>query len=181
MESFRIKCAIACCALMLVAACSNNKNSNNGSSNNNNGGNTVSSMTITYTDPSGTAKSFAANDSNAVMQSVANTTEGQTVIQMCGNIDTNNDCSQLMIMTVNGAAAGTYSIKAGDTSSQIVYHDDESGTAYHYESSTGAITLTSVGAAGEPVQGVFSAVLECSSGCTGTTNASGTFSVVLSQ
>lgn len=106
------------------------------------------------------------------------------MIHICSDVDKDNDCSILIIMTVAGTTAQTYSMTDPAALTQIVYHDDETetGVLSHYLSNGGQIVMSEVGAAGgEFVKGTFNSTLACNSGCAGNIALTGTFSVALTQ
>ncbi len=51
----------------------------------------------------------------------------------------------------------------------------KSGNSIIYSATSGTITISSVGEAGEPITGSFDVILTCITNCAGTTSASGTF------
>lgn len=173
MKYFQIKWAALSFGLLLLAACSGGGG----------GGKTPSTLTITAVDSAGKTSTLAADTSNATFVGTKNTTENKTVIQMCADVDKDNDCSQVIIMTMDGTSEKEYDISSLDSVSQIVYHDDdlENGITKHYISNNGKIKVTGIGTAGDPVRGTFNATLECNAGCTGNVNVTGSFNVVLSN
>jgi hypothetical protein len=144
----------------------------------------ASSLSITTTDVAGTATTYTADGSNSIIAAHKDPITGKTIVQVCSDLDRDNDCSVLIIMSIDGTTAQTYSMASPDSLTQIVYHDDETetGVLSHYLSSDGQIVVTEIGSsAGELVKGTFSSTLECNSYCSGNIVLSGTFSVVLSQ
>jgi hypothetical protein len=144
----------------------------------------ASSLSITTTDVAGTATTYTADGSNSIIAANKDPVTGKTIVQVCSDLDKDNDCSVLILMTIDGTTAQTYSMSSPDSLTQIVYHDDEAetGVLSHYLSSDGQIVVTESGSsAGESVKGTFSSTLACNAGCSGNIVLSGTFSVVLSQ
>jgi hypothetical protein len=115
------------------------------------------------------------------MSAYTNTTENKTIVQICRDLDQDNDCSQLVMMTIDGTTAQNYPITAIDSPSQIVYQDDDAveGITNHYLSTGGQINVTRLDSQG--IEGWFSATVECNWGCTGSRPISGAFNIPLSQ
>jgi hypothetical protein len=164
MKIFQIRWALLIVAVALLAACSRSGSSASDSV-----------MTVKSTDQSGTQTEYTARSSSAITQGNTISNENKTILQICGDVDKDEDCSQMMVMTIDGTTPGQYTIDSIDASSQIIYHDE----LKNYVSTSGDIFVTSLGNAGGAAQGRFNAVLECSSGCTGTVNMTGSFNVVL--
>jgi hypothetical protein len=165
--------AIAVLGALLLAACSGGKGSPAPGN----------SLSISATDGTGTTTTFTANDSNATITAYRSAAENKTFVQVCADVDKDNDCSHLFIVTIDGTTAQTYPM-APDAVTQLVYHDDETetGVLSHYRSSDGAIQVTELGAsAGDAVKGTFDTTLACNSGCSGNLAVSGSFSVALTQ
>jgi hypothetical protein len=115
------------------------------------------------------------------MSAYKNTTENKTIIHICRDLDQDNDCSQLVMLTIDGTTAKNYPIAAIDSPSQIVYQDDDAaeGVIKHYLSTSGQINVTRLD--GQGVEGWFSATVECNWGCVGSRPISGAFNIPLSQ
>ncbi len=131
---------------------------------------------INSTNASGQQTTFVADSSNSVMSAFTNTIENRTVVQLCSDVDKDNDCSKLMVITVDGTDANDYAMDSPDSATTIAYHDDdaENGVINHYISTGGDVRVIENGST---LKGTFTANLECVAGCTGTTSISGTFSV----
>jgi len=114
------------------------------------------------------------------MSAYTNTAENKTIIQICSDQDQDNDCSKLVILTIDGTTAQNYPITAIDSPSQIVYQDDDAveGVTNHYLSTSGQINVTRLDSS---VEGWFTATVECNSGCVGSRPISGSFNIPLSQ
>jgi hypothetical protein len=174
MRFFQIKWTVLSIGVALLAACSSGG-----------GGSTAtappapSTLSITSTIPGKPAVNVA-DASNTIMSAYKNTTDNKTIVQICHDLDQDNDCSQLVILTIDGTTAQTYTIASIESPSQIVYQDDDAaeGIVNHYLSTSGQINVTSID--GGFVVGTFSATVECSSGCTGTVPISGDFNIPLS-
>ncbi len=154
--------------VLLLAACSSG------------GGTPSNTIKIVKSDASENQTTYVSNSSNSIMSAFTNTIDNKTVIQLCRDVDKDNDCSKVMIMTIDGISPQTYTIDSPESATTIVYHDDkpERGVANHYIGTSGTIVVTGTGQA---LRGSFSAVLECNSGCTGTANVTGSFNVDISQ
>lgn len=143
---------------------------------------TANTMSITST-TSPAREQLVADTSNAIMSAHRNTTEDKTIIQICRDDDQDNDCSQLVILTIDGTTAKNYPITAIDSPSQIVYQDDDlqesAGIVNHYLSTSGQINVTRLDST--TVEGTFSATVECNWGCVGSLPISGAFNLPLSQ
>lgn len=173
MKLFKIKWSVLSIGVLLLAACSGG------------GGSTSANrMSITTTDASGTQTTFVATSANSMFSAYTNTTENKTVVEICSDVDHDNDCSKLMIMTIDGTTAQKYAMDSIESLSQIVYHDDdpETGVTNHYISNSGEIKVNSIDiTSGGTVKGAFNATLECNSGCTGTVGVTGNYYFVLNQ
>ncbi len=165
------KWAVFIAAAFLLAACS--KGSSSGGASN--------TMSIKSTDATGAVKVFTATTANSVMSATTNTTDDTTTIQICSDVDADNDCSKLVIMTINGTSAQDYTMDSMDSPNQVVFHDDDATETIinHYVSNGGDINVTQND--GSVVKGNFSTVFECNSGCTGTVLATGYFNIDVSQ
>lgn len=175
MKLNRMNLAVWSLGALMLAACGGSKSEPAAPS---------SSLSITTTDVAGTATTYTADVSNSIIATHKDPVTGKTIVQVCSDLDRDNDCSVLIIMTIDGTTAQTYSMASPDSLTQIVYHDDETetGVLSHYLSRDGQIVLTEVGSsAGELVKGSFTSTLECNAYCSGNIVLSGTFSVVLSQ
>ena len=177
MKNSAIKWIVLIIAVVLLAACSK-------------GGDTPAAaiapaaprtLSITNTISPTTQAQLVADTSNAIMTAHKNTTENKTIIQICRDADQDDDCSQLVILTIDGTTAKNYPITAIDSPSQIVYQDDDAteGVVNHYLSTSGQINVTKLD--DTSVVGTFSATVECNWGCTGTVPISGAFNLPLYQ
>ncbi len=173
MKLIGTKWALAGLAALLLAACGGKSSSSTPAA-------PAKTLSITTANGTGTTTSFDATSANSTYSAHQSATEGKTVIQVCGDVDADQDCSQLIVMTLDGTTAKTYSLTAPDALSQIAYHDDESetGVLAHYLTSDGQVVVTEVGA---HVKGTFTAALTCNSGCSGNVNVTGSFDVPVSQ
>jgi hypothetical protein len=174
MRIHRLSWAIAVLGALLLTACSGGKGSPAPGN----------SLSISATDGTGATTTFTANDSNAIITAHKSVAENKTFIQVCADVDADNDCSHLFVVTIDGTTAQTYSMATPDAVTQVVYHDDETetGVLSHYRSGDGAIQVTELGSsAGEAVKGTFDTTLTCNSGCSGNLAVSGSFSVALTQ
>lgn len=178
MKFFQTKWIVLSIGLLLLAACSSG------------GGDSVTttpppaalnSLTISNTITPATQAVNVADASNSIMTAHRNTTEDKTIIQICRDVDQDDDCSQLVILTIDGTTAKNYPITAIDSPSQIVYQDDDAveGIVNHYLSTSGQINVTRLDS--QFVEGWFSATVECNWGCTGTLPISGAFNLPVSQ
>jgi hypothetical protein len=179
MNFTRMKWAAGALGVLLLAAC------------NSGGGGAVipptapgSSLSITTIDALGTRSTFTADSSNSIITAHSNADEGQTIIEICSDVNKDNDCSRLMVLTIDGTSAQKYTMASIDSPSQIVYHDDESaeGASSHYVSHDGEIDVSSMDTSGKGfVKGTFSANLACTSGCSGVIAVSGNYNVALNR
>ena len=176
MKLIRMNLAVWSLGALLLAACSS-------------GGNKTppapgSSLSITTTNAAGVPSTYTADNSNSIITAHKNEIENKTIIKICSDLDRDNDCSVLIIMTLDGTTARTYSMNTPDALTQIIYHDDETETGLisHYLSSDGQIVVSESGSsAGEWVKGSFASTLACNAGCAGNIVLAGTFSLALSE
>ncbi len=143
-----------------------------------------STMTITTTNAAGTKDVFTASASNSMITAHTDPATNQTVIEICSDVDQDNDCSRLMVMTIDGTSPAKYAMTSPASISQIVYHDDESETGIlsHYISSDGEIDVDSIDDSGKGnVKGSFTANLACNSGCSGNIAVTGTYDIALNR
>ena len=178
MKNFQMKWIVLTIGVALLAACTSG------------GGETVTSarahaarntLTISNTISPATQEVNVADASNSIMTAHKNTTDNKTVIQICRDVDQDDDCSQLVILTIDGTTAQNYPIAAVDSVSQIVYQDDDAveGIINHYLSTSGQINVTRLDS--QIVEGWYSATVECNWGCIGTRPISGAFNLPVSQ
>jgi hypothetical protein len=175
MKYFRTNWIILSVGMLLLAACSGSGG----------GGGTpaANTLSITNVNPATVAQEaiLIADRTNAMMTAHKNTTENKTIIQICRDVDRDNDCSQLIIMTIDGTTAQKYTMNSIESLSQIVYQDDDfnEGTIYHYLSNGGEITVTRYDA--NAIAGTFNASLERTDGGTEATNIfiNGSFNIDL--
>jgi hypothetical protein len=172
MKTIRKSWAIWAAGALLLAACSSGGG----------GGTTPTSankLTLTTTDGTGATATITADDTNAIVTTHVSDADGKTLVQICADVDKDNDCSHLVIMTIDGTTAQTYPMDDTDplNNNQIVYHDDEteSGILSHYLGTKGQIVLSEVGAPGAQVKGTFTTTLACNSGCAGNLTLAGEF------
>ncbi len=174
MNFFKIKWAVLSLGVLLLAACSSGSGSSPSGS----------SIVMTATDATGAQTTFVATDANSLFSAHTNTTENKTVIEVCSDVDKNNDCSKVMIMTIDGTTAQKYTMDSADALSQIVWHSDDPEGSFtnHYLSSAGEIGVESINdTTGGFVAGTINATLECNSGCSGTATVSGKYQIALGQ
>jgi hypothetical protein len=178
MKFFQLKWIVLSIGLALLAACSSG------------GGDAVTAppppaarntLTISNTISPATQAVNVADTSNSIMTAHRNTTENKTIVQICRDVDQDDDCSQLVLLTIDGTTAKNYPISAVDSPSQIVYQDDDAveGIVNHYLSTSGQINVTRLDSQG--IEGWFSATVECNWGCIGTRPISGAFNLPVSQ
>jgi hypothetical protein len=144
----------------------------------------ANAMTLSTTDPAGVTTTFTADNTNSIITTHKSEIENKTIVQICSDVDRDNDCSVMIIMTLDGTTAQTYSMDSAESLNQIVYHDDETetGVLSHYISTGGQIVVSEVGSSkDDPVKGTFTAALACISGCSGNIALSGTFGFALSE
>ncbi len=177
MKLSQMKWAAGAFAVLLLAACSSGG-----------GGGIVtapgSTMSITTVDAAGTSSTFTANASNSVITAHTDPIQNQTVIEICSDVDKDNDCSRMMILTIDGTSSAKYPVTAPASLSQIVYHDDETetGVLSHYLSDTGEVDVDSIDDSGKGnVKGSFTANLACNSGCSGNIAVTGTYDIALNR
>jgi len=176
MKLIRMNLAVWSLGALLLAACSGSSDKKVAAP--------VNTLSISTTDAAGATTTFTADNSNSIISAYKNATENKTFVQICSDLDKDNDCSVMIVMTIDGTTAQTYSMSTPGTLTQIIYHDDETetGVLSHYLSSDGQIVVTDSGAsAGEPLKGSFTSTLACNSGCSGNIVLSGTFNVAMSQ
>jgi len=175
MKNIKIKWLLFGIAVALLAACSKGSDAPSALA-----PAAPSTLQITNTVP-GKPAMAVAEKSNTIMSAYKNTIENKTIIQICHDLDQDNDCSQLVILTIDGTTAKNYAIDSIESPSQIVYQDDDAveGIVNHYLSKSGQINVTRLDSS--TVEGTFSATVECNSGCTGTVPISGNFNIPLSQ
>ena len=171
MKLNRTSLAIAGLGALLLGACGGKSSSSPAP---------VTAMSITTDNGAGTTTRVDATSANSTYSAYQNATQGQTIVQVCADVDADQDCSHIVILTLDGTTAKTYSVTAPDAVSQINYHDDETetGVVSHYQSSDGQVVVTEVGAS---VKGTFAATMACNNGCAGNVTISGSFDVPLSQ
>lgn len=178
MKLSQMKWAAGIFAVLLLAACSSGGG----------GGIPVtapgSTMSITTVDAAGTSSTFTANASNSIITAHTDPVQNKTVIEICSDVDNDNDCSRVMILTLDGTSAQKYAMTSQQSLSQIVYHDDETetGVLSHYLSDTGEVDVDSIDDSGKGnVKGSFTANLACNSGCSGNIAVTGTYDIALNR
>jgi len=178
MKFTRMKWAICGLCVLLLAACSSGSSGGGGTPA------AANSMSITTTDSAGAKSTFTADNSNSIISAYKNDVENKTIVQICSDVDKDNDCSRLIIITIDGTTAQKYSMNSPDSLTQIVYQDDETETGIlsHYMSSDGEVDVSEIGStAGSAVKGAFTTTLACNSGCSGNITVTGNYNVALSQ
>lgn len=173
MKLFQIKWAVLGLGALMLAACSSGSGSSTPGS----------SLSITTTDAAGVQSTFVATTANTVFSAHTSTTENKTIIEMCSDVDKDNDCSKMLVMTIEGTTAQKYSMDSASVT-QINWHDDdpEESVTDHYLSTSGEVEVESIDdSTNGSISGTMNATLECNSGCSGNATVTGKYVIVLNQ
>ena len=155
-----------------------------GSSGGGAGASTASTMTVTAGSSTTTYTDGPVNDAGYYDPSFSADCypTPRTLITMCsGEAGGASGCTKLINVSAFGTTPGSYTVNVGgtaETGSPTYVSYSLNNSAQFYSSTSGTVTLTSVGNVGEPVTGSFEAVLALYGAPTTTLAVSGTFSVI---
>jgi hypothetical protein len=162
MKQLRTKWMFLFFGLTLLAACGGGGGGGGGTSS---GGPGTGTMTVSIVSQGTTTYNGNASD-----PWLASSVSSGTLTELWSGFTGSDYTTQVYIVT-SGTTTGSYPI----TGSTWVEYINNSKT---YLSSSGTVTLTSVGTVGEPVAGSFQAVVSLVTDTTNTLGISGTFSVI---
>jgi hypothetical protein len=155
-----------------------------------NGGNDITAgvagtMTVSVTSgATTTTTTYTANFHDQVMSSTMSTQNNRTWVWLCSGttVPTNGTCGLEVYILVEGTTPGSYPV-SGTITPTYLYYKKNSYTSSEewYMTRTGAVTLTSIGAAGQPITGTFNTVASLASNASVTLRLTGTFNVTRLQ